>query len=32
MEPVWAFGTASAVGLVGVAYFAARGREFEAYA
>jgi MFS family permease len=32
MEPVWAFGTASAVGLVGVAYFALRGREFEAYA
>ena len=31
VDPVWAFGAASAVGLVGVGYFAAFGRESEAY-
>ncbi|MFC7136390.1 MFS transporter [Halobaculum litoreum] len=31
-DPTLAFGLATAVGLVGVAYFAARGREFAAYA
>jgi MFS family permease len=32
MDPTVAFGVASAVGLVGVGYFLAFGREFEAYA
>ncbi|WP_410767667.1 MFS transporter [Haloferax sp. DFSO60] len=31
-SPSLAFGTASAIGLVGVVYFALRGEEFEAYA
>jgi MFS family permease len=32
IDPIRAFGAASAVGLVGVAYFALEGREFDAYA
>jgi MFS family permease len=32
MDPVVAFGVASAIGVVGVVYFLAFGREFEAYA
>jgi MFS family permease len=32
MDPVVAFGVASAIGVLGVAYFVAFGREFEAYA
>ena len=32
MDPVVAFGVASAIGVAGVAYFLAFGREFEAYA